>query len=208
MNEEYDYRFTIRLIGDRSVGKSSLVQRFVSDSFAEDAAAVHKEERSVRLLHDGDKTIKLEIVVFKLEQHGRYSRHYNPYSPFTAAQRIAHGIAVVCDVTNIDSVNNVKHYLAEMERYASSSTNRLIVANKCDYYGARVVSSADLKRIADQCDGVPLIETSAKDNVNVELLFTTLALAIKDRMTAPVAASHPVALPLPPRQDERRCELL
>ena len=46
--------------------------------------------------------------------------------------RGAHGIIIAYDVTNPDSFANVKHWVRDIELYASESVNRLLVGNKSD----------------------------------------------------------------------------
>ena len=95
--------------------------------------------------------------------------------------RGAHGIIVVYDVTDIESFNNVKQWLHEIERYACDSVNKLLVGNKVDLQNKKVVEYAVAKDFADTI-GIPFLETSAKSSSNVEQAFLTMAAEIKNRM--------------------------
>jgi small GTP-binding protein len=53
--------------------------------------------------------------------------------------RGAHGICVVFDVTDMDSFNNVKQWLQEIDRYATEGVNKLLVGNKSDMSDKKVV---------------------------------------------------------------------
>lgn len=117
--------------------------------------------------------------------------------------RGAHGICVVYDVTDMDSFNNVKQWLQEIDRYATEGVNKLLVGNKSDMTDKKVVdynvakvrefgdpailrfikSNTDrhLQEFADSL-GIPFLETSAKNASNVEQAFLTMARQIKERM--------------------------
>ncbi|KAK8944264.1 GTP-binding protein YPTM2 [Platanthera zijinensis] len=99
--------------------------------------------------------------------------------------RGAHGIIsqVVYDVTDQESFNNVKQWLNEIDRYASDNVNKLLVGNKNDLTASKVVSYETGKAFADEI-GIPFMETSAKDAINVEHAFMAMAADIKNRMAS------------------------
>ena len=112
--------------------------------------------------------------------------------------RGAHGICVVYDVTDMDSFNNVKQWLQEIDRYATEGVNKLLVGNKSDMADKKVVEytvakvrprlhSLRLRHLTHQQEfadslGIPFLETSAKNASNVEQAFLTMARQIKERM--------------------------
>uniref|UniRef100_A0A8C7M092 Ras-related protein Rab-1A n=1 Tax=Oncorhynchus mykiss TaxID=8022 RepID=A0A8C7M092_ONCMY len=81
----------------------------------------------------------------------------------------------------IESFNNVKQWLQEIDRYASENVNKLLVGNKCDLTTKKVVDYTTAKEFADSL-GIPFLETSAKSATNVEQAFMTMAAEIKKRM--------------------------
>jgi len=76
------------------------------------------------------------------------------------------------------SFNNVKTWLAEIERYASSSVTKLLVGNKADLSSRRTVDKAAAEDFANRL-GIGYIETSAKLSENVEAAFVAMAREIK-----------------------------
>lgn len=120
------------------------------------------------------------------------------------ADRGAHGIIVVYDVTDNDTFTNVKQWLQEIDRYACEGVNKLLVGNKSDLTSKKAVEYTvrcreskrlaagahlrgcvrrhryDLthpqvaKEFADQL-AIPFLETSAKAATNVEQAFLTMA---------------------------------
>ncbi|KAE8726037.1 GTP-binding protein YPTM1 [Hibiscus syriacus] len=103
--------------------------------------------------------------------------------------RGAHGIIIVYDVTEMESFNNVKQWLNEIDRYANDSVCKLLVGNKCDLVENKVVDTQTVKAFADEL-GIPFLETSAKDSINVEQAFLTMAGEIKKKMGSQPAANR------------------
>lgn len=95
---------------------------------------------------------------------------------------------VVYDVTDQESFDNVKQWLAEIDRYAADGVHKLLVGNKADLTAKRAVDTATAQAFADEA-GIPFLETSAKSAANVEAAFVRMAAAIK----AAVAAAPPPA---------------
>lgn len=52
---------------------------------------------------------------------------------------------VVYDVTDMESFNNVKQWLNEIDRYANENVNKLLVGNKSDLTAKKVVDYATAK---------------------------------------------------------------
>src|SRR5688572_12929922 len=78
----------------------------------------------------------------------------------------------------MDSFNNVKQWLQEIDRYATDGVNKLLVGNKSDMSDKKVVEYTVAKDFADSL-GIPFLETSAKSATNVEQAFLTMARQIK-----------------------------
>lgn len=49
------------------------------------------------------------------------------------------------DVTEMESFNNVKQWLNEIDRYANDSVCKLLVGNKCDLVEGKVVDTSTAK---------------------------------------------------------------
>ncbi|KAL3788352.1 hypothetical protein HJC23_009158, partial [Cyclotella cryptica] len=130
-------------------------------------------EQKIRTIELDGKTIKLQI--WDTAGQERFRTITSSY------YRGAHGIIVVYDVTDNESFNNVKQWLHEIDRYACENVNKLLVGNKCDLEGKRVVSTEQGKEFADGL-GIEFLETSAKTSTNVEQAFLTMASQIKARM--------------------------
>ncbi|OBW64418.1 MAG: Uncharacterized protein AUREO_055190 [Aureobasidium pullulans] len=170
---QYDYLFKLLLIGDSGVGKSCLLLRFADDTYTESYISTIGVDFKIRTIELDGKTVKLQI--WDTAGQERFRTITSSY------YRGAHGICVVYDVTDMDSFNNVKQWLQEIDRYATEGVNKLLVGNKSDMTDKKVVEYNVAKEFADSL-GIPFLETSAKNASNVEQAFLTMARQIKERM--------------------------
>jgi small GTP-binding protein len=172
MQAEYDFLFKLLLIGDSGVGKSCLLLRFADDTYTESYISTIGVDFKIRTIDLDGKTIKLQI--WDTAGQERFRTITSSY------YRGAHGIIVVYDTTDLESFNNVKQWLHEIDRYASDNVNKLLVGNKSDLTTKRAVSFDQAKEFADTL-GIEFVETSAKNSTNVEKAFMMMASQIKMR---------------------------
>ncbi|KAI9795929.1 MAG: hypothetical protein M1833_006577 [Piccolia ochrophora] len=187
----YDYLFKLLLIGDSGVGKSCLLLRFADDTYTESYISTIGVDFKIRTIELDGKTVKLQI--WDTAGQERFRTITSSY------YRGAHGICVVYDVTDMDSFNNVKQWLQEIDRYATEGVNKLLVGNKSDMSDKKVVEYTVAKEFADSL-GIPFLETSAKNASNVEQAFLTMARQIKERMGTATANNNKPAVHVGPGQ--------
>eukprot|EP01083_Nonionella_stella_P015946 44608_1 len=169
MSSDYDYLYKFLLVGDSGVGKSSVMVRFSDDAYEESFITTIGVDFKLRTIELDDKTIKLQIWDTAGQERFR--------TITTSYYRGAHGIIVVYDITDKDSFDNIREWLYEIDRYASDNVSRLIIGNKLDLAHKRVVSYEDAKSFADDL-GIQYIETSAKNNQNIDETFHAMAKII------------------------------
>jgi len=169
----YDYLIKLLLIGDSGVGKSCLLLRFSDDSFTPSFITTIGIDFKIRTIDLEGKRIKLQIWDTAGQERFR--------TITTAYYRGAMGILLVYDVTDEKSFNNIRNWIRNIEQHATESVNKILIGNKCDMVEKKVVDSARGKALADEY-GIKFLETSAKNSINVEEAFITLAKDIKKRL--------------------------
>lgn len=179
MQSEYDYLFKLLLIGDSGVGKSCLLLRFADDTYTESYISTIGVDFKIRTIELDAKTIKLQI--WDTAGQERFRTITSSY------YRGAHGIIVVYDTTDLESYNNVKQWLHEIDRYANDNVNKLLVGNKSDLSSKRAIEFGHAQEYAESL-GIEFIETSAKNATNVEKAFMMMAAQIKARYKSQPAA--------------------
>ena len=68
------------------------------------------------------------------------------------------------------SFEHVKSWMNDIDKFAKEGVFKILVGNKCDLNEARQVPKEKGKQLADSY-GIPFVETSAKNNENIEKLF-------------------------------------
>lgn len=183
MNPEYDYLFKLLLIGDSGVGKSCLLLRFADDTYTESYISTIGVDFKIRTIELDGKTIKLQI--WDTAGQERFRTITSSY------YRGAHGIIVVYDVTDLDSFNNVKQWLQEIDRYACDNVNKLLVGNKCDMSARKVVEYNTAKEFAEQLGEyiVQCLGQNMSTKISRDLLLTPTPILqrrkLYDRHTFP-----------------------
>ena len=124
-NQEYDYLFKLLLIGNSSVGKSSLLFRFVEnvwdDNFVPTIGVdfvnyiiynfyIYNQTQKLKTLEVNGKKVKLQIWDTAGQER---------FKNITASYyRGGNGVLVVYDITDRDSFENLNSWLIEIEKNA------------------------------------------------------------------------------------------
>ncbi|THH11371.1 hypothetical protein EW145_g711 [Phellinidium pouzarii] len=169
----YDFLIKLLLIGDSGVGKSCLLTRFCDDTWTPSFITTIGIDFKIRTIELDGKRIKLQIWDTAGQERFR--------TITTAYYRGAMGILLVYDVTDNKSFENIHTWFSNVEQHASEGVDKILVGNKSDWEDKRVVKTEEGMQKAKEL-GIEFIETSAKENKEVESAFFNLARAIKTRL--------------------------
>ena len=171
-DEEYDFIFKVLLLGNSDVGKSSILIRYVDESWNDAFVPTIGVDFKIKSMEVEQKIVKMQIW----DTAGQ-ERFRNVISSYF---RGAHGLFLIYDITNRDSFKNLESWLIEIEKNASENVLKVLVGNKNDLEQDRVISYEEGKNFANR-NGMEFIETSAKINTNVSEAFEMLGkLMIKN----------------------------
>ena len=82
------------------------------------------------------------------------------------------------DIGASGTFRNLPEWLSEVERYAGNSVDRILIGNKSDRTD-REIENAMGRQFAEE-NGMPFLETSAKNSDNIDALFLQLAKTLRD----------------------------
>lgn len=193
MTEKCDCLIKLLLIGDSGVGKSCLLLRFSDNTFTTSFITTIGIDFKIKTIELDGKKVKLQIWDTAGQERFR--------TITTAYYRGAMGILLVYDVTDEQSFGNVRQWMRNIEQHASKNVDKILIGNKCDL--SRVVSVEKGEALAKDFN-IQFMETSAKNNINVENAFIAIARMVKARLydnskaggsgdAAPALSLHPPA---------------
>lgn len=76
---------------------------------------------------------------------------------------------------------DIRTWFSNVEQHASEGVHKILIGNKCDWEEKRAVSTEQGQQLADELN-IPFLEVSAKNNINIEKAFYSLATDIKKGM--------------------------
>lgn len=166
----YDHLVKILLVGDSGVGKSSLLMRFIEDSFEEVSPTVGVDFKLKMMTVDGKR---LKLTVWDTAGQERFRTLTSSY------YRGAHGVIFVYDIANAESFANVEEvWRKEVDMYSTISNGvKMIVGNKVDKESSREIAKEDGVRFAKE-HGCLFLECSAKTRTRVQEAFDELVKGI------------------------------
>ena len=170
-DQTYDMLFKVLLVGDTSVGKSSLFLRFVDKLWNDAFVPTIGVDFKIKTLNINNKNIKLQI--WDTAGQERFRTIISSY------YRGAHGILLIFDVTQTESFEGLKNWLIEIEKNTNKNVIKLLIGNKCDLNEKRVISFDKGKDFAEQYN-MKYIETSAKTDLNVTEAFGLIGKELMD----------------------------
>lgn len=155
----------ICLLGEFSVGKTSLIRRFVETRFDEGYLSTIGVHMSRKRLERNDHF--LDFFIWDLAG----GENFNVVGPNYL--RGAAGAIIVCDLTRKETLLALPHYAGQI-RSLNPNAALVFAANKADLVLERVVAHDELQEAITSFSNSYVL-TSAKTGQNVDLAFATLA---------------------------------
>ena len=163
--DTYDYLFKILLIGNPSVGKSSIFGQYVDNNYYDLGVSTLGLDFKIKTIKIDNKYIKLQIWdTGGQERFKTITRSY---------YRGSHGIIIVFDITNRNSFDNIRNWIYEINNHSENTCN-ILVGNKIDLNDKREITYKEAKEFADMYD-LKYIEVSASNNINIDNIFDFLS---------------------------------
>jgi len=162
-------KFKLVFLGEQSVGKTSLITRFMYDSFDNTYQATIGIDFLSKTMYLEDRTVRLQLWDTAGQERFR--------SLIPSYIRDSSVAVVVYDITNRQSFLNTSKWVDDVRAERGNDVIIVLVGNKTDLNDKRQVTSAEGEQKAKEFK-VMHIETSAKAGHNVKSLFRKIAQAL------------------------------
>ncbi|XP_056094330.1 ras-related protein Rab-41 isoform X4 [Rhinichthys klamathensis goyatoka] len=169
-------KFKLVFLGEQSVGKTSLITRFMYDSFDNTYQATIGIDFLSKTMYLEDRTIRLQL--WDTAGQERFRSLIPSYIRDSAAA------VVVYDIANLNSFQQTSKWIDDVRTERGSDVIIMLVGNKTDLADKRQVSLEAAEKKARDL-GVMYIETSAKAGYNVKQLFRRVAAALPGMDSTP-----------------------
>jgi len=157
------------LLGDQSVGKTSLITRFMYDTFDNTYQATIGIDFLSKAMYLEDRTVRLQL--WDTAGQERYRSLIPSYI------RDCSVAIVVFDITNRQSFLSTSKWIDDVRAERSSDVIIVLVGNKADLSDKRQVTLEEANQKATQLN-IMFMETSAKAGHNVKSLFKKIAMSL------------------------------
>ncbi|KAI1914537.1 GTPase Ryh1 [Ophidiomyces ophidiicola] len=152
-----------------SVGKTSLITRFMYDSFDNTYQATIGIDFLSKTMYLEDRTVRLQLWDTAGQERFR--------SLIPSYIRDSSVAVVVYDISNAKSFQNTRKWVDDVRGERGNDVIIVLVGNKTDLNDKREVTTAQGEEEAKK-NGLMFIETSAKVGYNVKQLFRRIAQAL------------------------------
>jgi len=162
-------KFKLVFLGEQSVGKTSLITRFMYDTFDNTYQATIGIDFLSKTMYLEDRTVRLQLWDTAGQERFR--------SLIPSYIRDSSVCIIVYDITNRNSFMNTTKWIDDVRAERGNDVIIVLVGNKTDLNDKRQVSIEEGEKKSREYN-VMFIETSAKAGHNVKALFRKVGHAL------------------------------
>ena len=162
-------KYKLVFLGDQGVGKTSIITRFMYDSYDKNYQATIGIDFLSKTMYLEDRTVRLQLWDTAGQERFR--------SLIPSYIRDSSVAVIVYDITNRASFLNTSKWIEDVRNERGNDVIIVLVGNKTDLPEKRQVSVEEGEDKSTK-EGIMFIESSAKAGFNIKALFRKLANAL------------------------------
>ena len=166
MDSEKEPQITVKLLllGDSTVGKTSILVKYINDKFDEGAIATVGVDYMDKIINY--KNLKIELQIWDTSGEEKFRAITRNF------YRNADGIFIVFDLTKKPTFDHVKIWISEAHDH-NDTIKLVLIGNKLDLKNEIEVSNELASSYAKR-NNLKYFETSAKEGTNINVAFDTI----------------------------------
>jgi Ras-related protein Rab-7A len=167
--EKLSLAFKMCIFGDSGVGKSSLINRYITAKFDHDQKSTLGAAILMKFIETESMKITLQIWDFAGEE--KFSSLLPSYAKGSSAA------IFMCDISKRDSITSIDKWLLKFNEGLNNRDPKfplIVVGGKLDLEENRSLYRKDIEAILTVRKEFDYIECSSKTGENVDLLFQTI----------------------------------
>ena len=166
--------YKVLLLGNSYVGKTCILLRFSEDTYKDDYEVTIGLNYRIKTLKIDNNPIRMQIWDTSGEEKFKAIAK-NFY-------RGAHGVLLIYDICEKNSFLDVKSWIEQIiENTDNDDLVMILCGNKCDMEKERNISKNEGENLANSYK-IPFFECSAKENINIDEIFNTMAKNIYEKV--------------------------
>ncbi|MHA1804541.1 MAG: Rab family GTPase [Promethearchaeota archaeon] len=173
VEETKEFVFKLILLGDSAVGKTSLINQYIDESFSEDyrptlGANIIRKDVFLEKMN-----ANVRLIIWDIAGQEKYNAIRSMY--FQGCS----GALLVYDITRPITFENItSKWLRDFNKFVKKEAAFILIGNKIDLKDLRVITTEQGKKLAQDIQASDFVETSAKYGDNVEEAFEKLVKQI------------------------------
>ena len=161
--------FSLAILGDKGVGKTSFSNRFTQNIFNAAEKPTIGAEYFQKIYYYNNQSVKLDIYgTSGNEKYKKISKYL---------YKDARSIILMYKINDENTFNNLKHYLDNIKQYSVENPIIYIVGNYSDIKEQRQVNKEDLVNLTSE-EGLKYFEISCKTGNGINEVITDLTKEI------------------------------
>ena len=167
--EKMKLAFKMCIFGDSGVGKSTLINRYITAKFDHDQKSTLGAAILMKFIETETMRITLQIWDFAGEE--KFSLLLPSYAKGSSAA------IFMCDISKRESIMNIDNWLLKFNEGLNNRDPKfplIVVGGKLDLEDQRSLNRKDIEDILTVRKEFDYLECSSKTGENVDLLFQTI----------------------------------
>lgn len=164
--EKLNLAFKMCVFGDLGVGKSTLINRYITAKFDHDLKSTLGAAILMKFIET--ETMRITLQIWDFGGEDRYNFLLPSYAQGSSAS------IFMCDISNRDSITNINKWLLKFNEGLNNRDPKfplIVVGGKLDLEEQRSWNKKDIEAILTVRKEFDYLECSSKTGENVDLLF-------------------------------------